>query len=420
MRIAIIGGGLLGVSSAWYLAEAGHEVVVIERQPELALETSHANGGQISVSHSDPWASPDNLMQALRWLGREDAPLLFRPRLDLQQWRWALRFLWECWPGRVERNTRELVALGLYSRLSLQQLREELQLQYEASACGILHIYSQPDEYQRGLRQAERMRRFGCQRDVLSREQCLELEPALAGQGARLLGGTFTADDEVGDARLFTLALADKARARGVEFRLDTRVTGFERDSAGALSALRLEQGGAIQRLQADAHVLAAGSYSALLARELGFHIPVYPAKGYSITLPIPAGAKVPAVSLIDDEYRIVFSRLGQRLRVAGTAEFTGYDTTLNAVRCEVLLKHTRHWFPDMRGVSSVEYWTGLRPATPSNVPLIGRSPLSNLYLNTGHGTLGWTLAAGSGRLLAAVIGRGLEDWREALPELKT
>lgn len=416
MRIAIIGGGLIGVCSAWYLSRAGHEVTVIERQHELALETSYANGGQISVSHSDPWASPANLMQAMRWMGREDAPLLFRPRLDTAQWRWALKFLLECWPGRVDRNTREMVALGLHSRTLLGQLRDELQLDYAASRCGILHVYSRPDEYRRGLQHAARLSEYGCRREPLSREQCIELEPALAFQAERLLGGTFTADDEIGDARLFTLALAHKARESGVVFRTDTTVTGFERTPSGELRALQLRQGDTSSRLAADAFVLAAGSYSALLARGLGFYIPVYPAKGYSITLPIPAGARAPSISLIDDEHRIVFSRLGQRLRVAGTAEFTGYDTSLNAVRGQVLVDYTRRWFPDLAAVREVEHWTGLRPATPGNVPLIQRSPIPNLYLNTGHGTLGWTLAAGSGQLLAAVLSGGHADWRAVLP----
>ena len=416
MRIAIIGGGLIGVSSAWYLARAGHEVTVLERQPDLALETSYANGGQISVSHSDPWASPANLMQAIRWMGREDAPLLFRPRFDVAQWRWAMNFLLECWPGRVDRNTREMVALGLHSRNLLGQLRRELQLDYAASLCGILHVYSRPDEYRRGLHHAARLREYGCLREPLDRDQCIALEPALAFQRDRLLGGTFTADDEIGDARLFALALAHKARGLGVSFLTGSTVTGFERSADGTLAAVKLRQGDEHSRLTADRFVLAAGSYSAILARELGFYIPVYPAKGYSVTLPVPDRARVPSVSLIDDEHRIVFSRLGQRLRVAGTAEFTGYDTRLNAVRGQVLVDYTRRWFPDMAEVKEVEHWTGLRPATPGNVPLIQRSPIPNLYLNTGHGTLGWTLAAGSGQLLAAVLTGDHADWREVMP----
>lgn len=419
MRIAIIGGGVIGVSSAWYLARAGHEVTVVERQPQLALETSYANGGQISVSHSDPWASPANLLQALRWMGREDAPLLFRPRFDWAQWRWALRFLHECWPSRVDKNTRELVALGLHSRAQLGLLRNELQLEYEANRCGILHVYSQAGEYRRGLAHAARLRAFGCRRDPLTREQCLQLEPSLEFQRDRLLGGTFTVDDEIGDARLYTLALADKAAELGAAFLLDTQLTGFEREPSGGIRALQLMHKGSARLLQADAYVLAAGSYSALMAHKLGFYIPVYPAKGYSVTLPIPDGARVPAISLIDDEHRIVFSRLGQRLRVAGTAEFNGYNTDLNSVRGQVLVDYTRQWFPDMQAVEQAEHWTGLRPATPGNVPLIQRSPIENLYLNTGHGTLGWTLAAGSGQLLAKMLERNGSDWREVMPLLQ-
>lgn len=416
MRLAIIGGGVIGVSSAWYLAQAGHEVTVIERQPELARETSYANGGQISVSHSDPWATPVNLLNALRWLGREDAPLLFRPQWDPQQWRWALKFLWECWPGRVDKNTHEMVGLALHSRQTLQQLRADLGLAYDASSCGILHLYSNEKSYRHGLKHALQLRRYGCEREELSRDECIRLEPALASQARRVVGGTFTAGDEVGDARLYTLALAEKARAAGVVFRLNAEVSGFERKADGSLAALQLNEEGNVSILQADAFVLAAGSYSTLLARQLGLYLPVYPAKGYSITVPIPEGGLAPQVSLIDDEFRIVFSRLGQRLRVAGTAEFTGYNLDLNAARGQVLVEHAKTWFPDVDTSGDVEHWAGLRPATPCNVPLIGQSAIPNLYLNTGHGTLGWTMAAGSGQLIADVIHRGLADWRQVLP----
>lgn len=416
MRVAIIGGGVIGVSSAWFLAQAGHEVTVIERQPDLALETSYANGGQISVSHSDPWATPANLMNALRWMGREDAPLLFRPQWDPQQWRWSLNFLWQCWPGLVEKNTREMVGLALYSRSTLQQLRADTGLAYEASTCGILHLYSDAKAYRFGINHAKELRRFGCEREEISRDECIRLEPALAPQAQRLVGGTYTVGDEVGDAHLYTLALAEKARAAGVTFQLNSEVTGFKRKADGSLAALLLQQSDQSVELQADAFVLAAGSYSPLLARQLGLHLPVYPAKGYSITLPVPDGALAPQVSLIDDQYRLVFSRLGQRLRVAGTAEFAGYNTDLNAARGQVLIERTLEWFPDLDASGDVEHWTGLRPATPSNVPLIGQSKIPNLYLNTGHGTLGWTMAAGSGALIAAVISRNLKDWRQVLP----
>jgi D-amino-acid dehydrogenase len=398
MRIVVLGAGLIGVASAWFLAEDGHEVVVVDRQPGPARETSFANGGQISTSHAEPWANPSTPLKVLKWLGREDSPLLWRLRADAAQWAWGLRFLRECTPERTRANIHAILALALDSRARLKALRRELGLEYDCLERGILHYYTDAAEFEHAIPQAELMCKIGCDRVVKSAAECLAIEPALKDSTIPIVGGTWTVDDESGDALRFTTALAERCAARGVVFRYDCDVAGIE--SAGSrFTAVRFVSG---ERLAADACVVALGSYSPLLLRPLGVHIPVYPAKGYSITIPLSGDSHAPSVSLTDDEAKLVYSRLGQRLRVAGTAEFTGYDTHINPARIEPLVRRVRQIFPalDFRG-DAVEPWTGLRPATPSNVPLIGPASMPNLFVNTGHGTLGWTLAVGSGRLLA-------------------
>jgi D-amino-acid dehydrogenase len=401
MRIVVLGAGLIGVASAWFLAEDGHEVIVVERQPGAARETSFANGGQISTSHAEPWANPAAPLKILKWLGREDSPLLWRLRADPAQWVWGLRFLRECTTARTRINIRAILALALDSRTRLKDLRPTLGLEYDALSRGILHFYTDAAEFEHAIPQAALMREFGCERVVMTAAECLAIEPALSGAHPPIVGGTYTAGDESGDAHRFVEALADRLEARGVRFDYGKQVAGIEA-AAGRVSAVRLENG---ELLAADAVVVALGSYSPLLLRPLGIAIPVYPAKGYSITIPLLADAAAPTVSLTDDGAKLVFSRLGQCLRVAGTAEFTGYDTSLNTSRIEALVRRTRQLFQQLTiDAATVEPWAGLRPATPNNVPIIGATRLPNLYVNTGHGTLGWTMAVGSGRLLADLI----------------
>jgi D-amino-acid dehydrogenase len=414
MRVTVLGAGVVGVTSAWYLAADGHEVTVIDRQPLPAQETSFANGGQISVSHAEPWANPQAPLKALKWLGREDAPLLWRLRADPAQWAWGLRFLRECTAARARANVGAIVRLGLASRTALQSLRRELALEYDHLERGILHFYTDPAEFEHALPQAALMREFGCDRVPKTAAECLAIEPALAGSRVPVVGGTYTAGDESGDARRFTEALAQHAAARGVRFRYGETVTALLREG-DRLAGVRLGSG---ETLCAEMTVLALGSYSPLLLRPLGLRLPVYPAKGYSATLTLPPGTAAPSVSLTDDGHKIVISRLGQALRVAGTAEFNGYDTSLNAARCAALLTRTREIFPSLATVSQVDYWAGLRPATPGNVPLIGdmaAAGLAGLWLNTGHGTLGWTLSCGSARLLAD-LAAGRDPGFEARP----
>lgn len=422
MKILVLGAGVIGTSTAWYLAARGHEVVVVDRRPGAGLETSYANGGQISVSHSEPWANPDAPVKLLKWLWREDSPLLFRLRMDPHQWGWGLRFLYECAPWRTRENSIQMVLLSAYSRQALAELRAETGLEYDALERGILHYFTDLPSFEDAARAAPQLRRYGLDMQVKTREESVAIEPALAHFAPRIVGSTYTATDESGDAHKYAANLARLAASRGVTFLYersvqgirmgDGRVKGVVVASAPALGAAPAESSTSgdspspvvEQTLVADAYVVALGSYSPLLTRPIGIDLPIYPAKGYSATLAITDPSKAPTVSVTDDAAKIVFSRLGGRLRIAGTAELSGYSTELNPVRCQALTRRAREVFPGAADYDQPEFWTGLRPSTPSNVPLIGATKYPNLYLNTGHGTLGWTMAAGSGKALADIV----------------
>jgi D-amino-acid dehydrogenase len=401
VKIIVLGAGVVGVTSAWYLAAAGHEVTVLERRGAAGLETSFANGGQISAGHAEPWAKPSVLPKILRWLGREDAPLLFRARADLAQWEWGVRFLLECFPGRFQRHSRTLAGLAGYSRECLRALRAQLGIRYDHLERGILQFATNERDLEALTHHAEEMRALGMGREIKSAAECFALEPALRDSRDPVLGGVYDRNDESGDAHRFTAELARHAGDRGVAFRFGSSVEAIEA-TGGQVTGVRLNG----ELVRADAYVVSLGSYSPLLLAPLGIRIPVYPLKGYSITLPLgPAeAAAAPTVSLTDEAFKIVISRLGDRLRAAGTAELTGYDTTVNMLRCSAIVDRIKDLFPALSKVDAGGFWAGLRPATPNNVPVIGRTRLNNLYLNTGHGTLGWTLACGSGSALADLI----------------
>ncbi|WP_042427998.1 D-amino acid dehydrogenase [Comamonas granuli] len=408
MRVIVLGAGLLGVSSAYYLQQLGHEVTVIDRQAAPGAETSFANGGQVSVSHAEPWANPSAPLKVLQWLGQEDAPLLFRMRADLHQWLWCLSFLRNCTPARTRHNIRQIVNLGTFSRAALQQLRRDTGIQYEQRTQGILHFYTSAKEFDAALAPAEQMRQLGCERRVIDADEAVRIEPALAHIRPRLAGATYTAEDESGDANLFARELATLCMQAGVHFRLGEHITAL-RTAGGAIDHVELTNAeGRFERVRADAYVLALGSFSPLLARPLGLKLPIYPAKGYSVTIPVKDARLAHEVSLTDDEFKLVFSRYtsaqGDRLRIAGTAELNGYGRELNATRCQAIVRRVEQLFPGAGHTEQAQFWTGLRPATPSNVPLIGRTHLPNLFLNTGHGTLGWTHSCGSGKALADIV----------------
>ncbi|MFM8795490.1 MAG: D-amino acid dehydrogenase [Betaproteobacteria bacterium] len=404
MKVIVLGAGLLGVTSAYFLRQRGHDVTVIDRQATPAAETSFANGGQISVSHAEPWANPSAPLKVLKWLGKEDAPLLFRVRADMRQWLWGLQFLRECTPARTRHNIEQIVRLGTYSRDTLQQLRAERGIQYDQRTQGILHFYTNPQEFEGAEGPAAQMRALGCDRRVISADEAVKLEPALAHIRPQLAGATYTAEDESGDANQFARELVKRCEQDGVQFLMSHTITAL-REVGGKIDHVEAtDSEGRFQRIKADAYVLAMGSLSPLYAKPLGIELPIYPAKGYSVTMPVKDARMAHQVSLTDDEYKLVFSRLGDRLRIAGTAELNGYDRDLNRVRCEAIVRRVEELFPGAGHLDQAQFWTGLRPATPSNVPIIGRSKVKNLFLNTGHGTLGWTHACGSGKSIARIV----------------
>jgi D-amino-acid dehydrogenase len=384
VKVLVLGAGVIGVTAAWYLREAGHDVQVLERREGPGLETSFANGGQISADHAAPWAKPGVPLQALKWMLREDAPLLFRLRADPAQWRWGLQFLRNCTAERFRHNAAQLQRLGRYSRAQLRALREQTGLHYDAVSRGILVLYTGERAFEPGWKTAE---------------ECIALEPAVASLKGQLVGGSYLPDDESGDAYKFTTELAKLCAAKGVRFDFGVSIANFSVEN-GKIRSVNSQT----SSFEADAYVLALGSYSPLLAREIGLHLPIYPLKGYSVTMPVKNPDAAWTVSLSDEAHKLVLSRLGDRLRIAGTAELDGYNTAINQVRCEAIVKRVTELFPEAGDPSKAVYWAGLRPATPSNLPCVGRTKIPNLFLDTGHGTLGWTHACGSGRILADLV----------------
>jgi D-amino-acid dehydrogenase len=404
VKVLVLGAGVIGTTAAWFLRAAGHEVTVVERQSAAGQETSFANGGQISVSHVEPWANPGAPVKILRWLGQPDAPLLFRPRLDWHQWRWGMQFLIECLPWRTRRNMLQILAISKYSGAALSELRAATGIAYDGLQRGILQVYTERKGFEDAARAAELVRCYGIAREVKTPEQCVALEPALSARRNWIVGATYTATDETGDARKFTEALATLGAARGVAFRFGVTVESIAIADGAVRGVRTVNEENRKEVLAADAYVVCLSSYTPTLLDPIGVRTLIYPAKGYSVTLPIVDPSRAPTISITDDAKKIVFTRLGDRLRVAGTAELAGYNLELNAVRCEALTRRAVEWFGDAVKSERTECWTGLRPATPSNVPLIGSTRYSNLYVNAGHGTLGWTMAAGSGKALAEIV----------------
>ncbi len=405
MKIIVLGAGVVGVTTAWFLREEGAEVVVIDRQDSAGKETSFANGGQISVSHAEPWANPHVLGNVARWLFKKNAPLLWHFRADFNQWRWALEFLRECPESRTRKNVAAILNLALFSRQTLQNLREKEALNYEQSTRGILHLYDDERSLKSAHNALSWMQELGLDRRFISKEEALHLEPALKSAKKNILGADLTLSDESGDAFLFTQQLAQKAKEKGVEFLFSTRAQKLvAQDDKIAGVVIENAENPDSTLLTADAYIVALGSFSAPFLQALGLRLPIQPAKGYSITLDLTEQSVAPLLSLTDDSKKLVFSRLGNRLRVAGTAEFNGFNLDLDEARAQNILNETLEWFPQIHHQGDPHFWCGLRPATPSNCPLIGKTRFENLWLNTGHGTLGWTLSCGSGFLLSQML----------------
>ncbi len=402
MKVAVLGAGVVGTSTAYYLAEDGHDVVVLDRQKNAGLETSFANGGQISACHAKPWAGPHTPWQAFLWTFQADAPLLFKPwRLDPALWSWGMKFLRNCTSARQRINMDRTLRVALYSRKMLGALRQRTNIQYDQQINGILHIYRTAPEFEEGRHTAAQLASLGLPQDILTPEECVKIEPTLvhAARNGEIAGGLMSGEDESGDARLFTDELAKLATARGATFRYGASILKLEH-SGNKITRIITDQGDETP----DAVVLSLGSYSPQLVRPLGLKLPIYPAKGYSITADIENPDEAPTVSVTDETRFMVFTRLGDRLRVAGTAELAGWDTDLDPVRVAPLVENVRSLFPKASSYKNLNAWCGLRPATPDSVPILGATPFENLFLNTGHGTLGWTMACGSGRAIADLI----------------
>ncbi|WP_372005901.1 D-amino acid dehydrogenase [Tistrella mobilis] len=401
MKVVVLGAGVVGMATAWHLADQGHEVTVVDRRMGPGLETSFANGGQISPSHAEPWANPVTLKSLPGWLLREDAPLVFRWRADPDLWRFGLRFLANCTRAAARRNTERAWRLARYSLDGMKAIRAAEGFAYDEAHRGILHVFEDQKGFGHACRHAAELdRTLGIPHQVLDPAGCVAHEPALAPVQGRLAGGVLSPIDEQGDAHLFTARLADAVAARGGRLLYGRSVEMLE-TSGDRVTAIRLDMG---TQIEADAVVAAMGSYTPLLLRRIGIRLPVYPLKGYSVTLNVAGRNDAPRGSLTDDARRIVFTRLGDRLRAAGTAELAGYDLGLNRIRSEAILKGVQAVFPDIARDAVPEYWCGLRPASPDGVPVIGPTRFRNLFLNTGHGTLGWTMAAGSGRVVADLV----------------
>ena len=404
MKVVVLGGGVIGVSTAWALLRQGADVTLVDRQPDVAQETSFANAGQVSPGYSTPWAAPGIPLKALKWLFQSHAPLAFRPDGSLFQWRWMAAMLANCSADRYAVNKERMMRLSEYSRDCLRAWRAETGLDYDARTQGTLQLFRSQAQLDAAARDVAVLQECGVPFELLDKAGVSLAEPALAKAEVPISGGLRLPNDETGDCHLFTRQLAARASALGLKLHLSCSVQSLVRDG-DRVTGLQLAgtTGEAGQRLQADAVVLAAGSYSRNLLLPLGLDIPVYPVKGYSLTMPLQDASLAPQSTVLDETYKIALTRLGDRLRVGGMAELAGFDLRLNPRRLATLEKVTRELFPG-GDLSQAQFWTGLRPMTPDGTPLVGATPLKGLYLNTGHGTLGWTMACGSAQLLADVI----------------
>ena len=399
MKVAVLGGGVIGVTTAWALARQGAEVTVVDRQPGVALETSYANAGQVSPGYSTPWAAPGIPLKAMKWLFQRHAPLAIRLDGSLFQLRWMAAMLANCSAARYAVNKERMMRLSEYSRDCLRDWRVQAGVSYDERSGGTLQLFRTQAQLDAAQRDVEVLQACGVPFELLDRAGVCRAEPALAQASAPISGGLRLPNDETGDCHRFTTQLAERAAALGVQF-LPGRTVARIDASGQRVRAAHLADG---TELKADRYVLAAGSYSRDLLLPLGLDIPVYPVKGYSLTIPLVNEQLAPQSTVLDETYKIALTRLGDRIRVGGMAELGGFDLRLNPRRRETLEKVTRELFPG-GDLPRAEFWTGLRPMTPDGTPLIGATPVQNLFLNTGHGTLGWTMACGSAQVLADQI----------------
>jgi len=399
MKVLVLGSGVIGVTAAYQLALAGHEVTVVDRQPAAALETSYGNAGEVSPGYSAPWAGPGVPIKAIKWLLMQHRPLVIRPTLDLNLVRWGVAMLRNCTAARYELNKGRMVRLAEYSRDCLKELRAQTGIAYDERMQGTLQLFRTQAQLDGTAADIAILKRYGVAFELLDVAGCLRHEPALARVREKFVGGLLLPGDETGDCFKFTQNLAALAVQRGVQFRYGTRI-GKLVQAGHRIEGVATDAG----VLKADAYLVALGSHSPLLLKPVGIRLPVYPVKGYSITVPITDAAGAPESTVMDETHKVAVTRLGQRIRVGGTAELAGYTLTLHEARRQTLEHVVTDLFPQGGDVSRAEFWCGLRPMTPDGTPVVGATRLPNLYLATGHGTLGWTMAAGTGRVMADVI----------------
>jgi D-amino-acid dehydrogenase len=405
MKIMVLGSGVIGVTTAYYLAEAGHEVTVVDRQKGPALETSFANAGEISPGYASPWAGPGIPLKAIKWLLMKHGPLVVRPAFDPHMWTWLVKMLRNCTAERYALNKSRMVPLAEYSRDTLKALREATGISYDERTQGTLQLFRTQKQLDGTSGDVEVLKKYGVPYEILDQDGCIAAEPALAGVREKFVGGLRLPHDETGDCKMFTDRLTELCVARGVKFEYDMTIYRVLR-SRNRVANLSTSKGWRT----ADAYVMALGSYSAGFMRKMKRPIPVYPVKGYSITVPIKDAALAPVSTVMDETYKVAITRLGDRIRVGGTAEISGFDLRLHESRRRTLEHSVGDLFPGSGAMREATFWCGLRPMTPDGPPLIGRTELSNLYLNTGHGTLGWTMACGSAKVLADIISNRVPD----------
>jgi len=399
VKVLILGSGVIGVTSAYYLARAGHEVTVVDRQPGPALETSFANAGEVSPGYASPWAGPGVPVKAIKWLLMKHGPLVIRPNPDPVMWWWLLKMLRNCTAARYAVNKSRMIPLAEYSRDCLRALRAEIGIRYDERSQGTLQLFRKQHHLDHTGDDIAVLEQYGVPYELLDREGCMKAEPALAQVKDKFVGGLRLPQDETGDCRMFTAALAEQAASLGVQFRFNVGIDRIVADGS-RVTGIATREG----LLQADAYVAALGSWSQQLLRAVGIAIPVYAVKGYSITVKIADEAGAPVSTVMDESYKVAITRLGNRIRVGGTAEVSGYSNTLHPARRATLDHSLTDLFPRGGDLSDAEFWCGLRPMTPDGPPIIGPTRYPNLHLNTGHGTLGWTMACGSGRVLADLL----------------
>ncbi|RVJ43180.1 D-amino acid dehydrogenase [Sinorhizobium medicae] len=398
MKVIVLGAGIIGVTSAYQLSRAGHEVTVIDRQPGPALETSFANAGEVSFGYCSPWAAPGIPMKALKWLFMQHAPLILRPRIDAAMLSWMAKMLSNCTSRRYAVNKSRMLRLADYSRTSLAALREETAITYDERMQGTLQLFRTEAQLDASAKDISALAADGIPYEVLDRDGCIRAEPALGRVRDKIVGGLLTPPDETGDCFKFANALAGRAEKLGVCFDYGTEIRALEVDG-GRVHGVVTSKG----RRAADAVVVALGSYSPLLVRRFGIRLPVYPVKGYSLTIPIADASRAPVSTVMDETYKIAITRLGDRIRVGGMAEISGYTNDLGIARRRTLEHSVMDLFPGGDAAKG-SFWSGLRPMTPDGTPVIGPTRIAGLFLNTGHGTLGWTMSSGSARVIADLV----------------